>query len=286
MKRTTTYGLALAAAAAAVLAGAGLSWWYGNRNPAPELPADLPPPVAVAPPRASEPASAPAIQHPIEAAQPNVQQNAPVPTLEQSDAALNDALTALLGRKAVLSLLQTDGFVRRAVATVDNLARPHASPRLWPVVPTGDRFSVEERDGQTVIGADNGLRYAPLVLLAESVDPEKAVALYARFYPLFQQAYEELGYPRRYFNDRLVQVIDHLLATPEPQGPLAVRLVEVQGPMKLERPWIHYEFADPQLETLSAGQKALLRTGLVNERRLKARLAAFREALTGQTTPR
>jgi hypothetical protein len=280
MKRTTTYGLALAAAAAAVILGAVLSWWH-NRDKEPAAP-----PVAEAGPPASAPASAPGIQHPIENAQKAPDEGGPIPSLDQSDASIAEALTALLGRKAVLSHLQTDGFVRRVVATVDNLARPHASPRLWPVNPTADRFTVEQRDGKTVMGADNGLRYAPLVLLAESVDPNKAVALYARFYPLFQQAYEELGYPKAYFNDRLVEVIDHLLAAPEPEGPVELRLVEVQGPMKLERPWVHYQFADPELESLTAGQKAMIRTGLVNERRLKARLAAFREALTGQMAPR
>ena len=65
-----------------------------------------------------------------------------------------------------------------------------------------------------VINPDNSQRYVALVLLAESVDAAAVAAAYRRMYPLFQQAYEELGYPGRYFNDRLVEVIDHLLATP------------------------------------------------------------------------
>jgi hypothetical protein len=36
------------------------------------------------------------------------------------------------------------------------------------------------------------------------VDTRKAVALYVDLYPLFQGAYAELGYPNRYFNDRLI----------------------------------------------------------------------------------
>ena len=115
---------------------------------------------------------------------------------------------------------------------------------------------------------------------------DAAARLYGRLYPLFQQSYEELGYPGRYFNDRLVGVIDHLLAAPEPGGAIAVRLVDVQGPEKLTRPWLHYEFADPALEGLSAGQKLLVRVGPVNERRLKARLAALRKALTGEAPAR
>jgi hypothetical protein len=101
-----------------------------------------------------------------------------------------------------------------------------------------------------------------------------------RLYPLFQQSYQELGYPRGYFNDRLVEVIDQLLATPEPVGPLAVHLTEVKGPITSDRPWVRYEFADPALQALPAGSKMLLRMGPDNARRLKAKLAELRAAIT------
>jgi hypothetical protein len=91
---------------------------------------------------------------------------------------------------------------------------------------------------------------------------------------LFQQAYEELGYPGAYFNDRLVHAIDHLLATPEIAGDLA-----------LKQPRVLYEFADPQLEMLSAGQKAMLRIGPDNARRVKAKLRALRAEITSKPKP-
>jgi hypothetical protein len=71
-------------------------------------------------------------------------------------------------------------------------------------------------------------------------------------------------------------VIDLLLATPEPDEPLAVRLIEVKGPIEPERPWVRYEFADPALRALPAGPKMLLRVGNDNAQRLKAQLRAFR----------
>ena len=66
----------------------------------------------------------------------------------------------------------------------------------------------------------------------------------------------------------MIEVIDHLLATPD-----------VKEPIALTQPKVLYEFADPALQELSAGQKALLRMGPDNETRVKAKLREIRKAL-------
>jgi hypothetical protein len=265
----------VAAAVVAAIAAAALLW--RNQWMAPPA-APVPPPAAPAsaPVAVVKPPPEPAIKYPIEAA--------PTPRLAQADLAA--ALTDLLGRKAVAAFFQTDEFPRRLAATVDNLGREHAPPALWPINPTPERFTVDQVDGGPVIGADNSQRYTPLVLLAETVDVGRAVDLYVRMYPLLQQAYQDLGYPKGYFNDRLVAVIDLLLATPEVSYPVKLQLTEVKGPIPSVRPWTRYQFADPKLEALAAGQKILLRVGPVNERRLKAKLAEIRQQLTKSPTPR
>lgn len=202
---------------------------------------------------------------------------ATTPPLAAADA--GTALTDLLGRQAVTTFFQLDDFPRRFVATVDNLGRAHAPPMSWPIHPTPDRFTVEQREGGPVMAADNSLRYTPLVLLAERISATQAVDHYLRIYPLLQQAYEELGYPKRYFNDRLIAVMDQLLATPDAAYPLKVQLTEVKGSVASVQPWVRYELADPALQALAAGQKMLLRTGPENQRRLKARLSAIRQEL-------
>lgn len=261
-----------------LLAGAGGAWWWQQAQAPVVTPAAPPavtsaPPVAAAPPAlpASEPASGP--QNPVEALAPP---DAALPTLAGSDDPIAQALGDLLGTRDMAAFLQMDGLVRRVVATVDNLGREHTPARLWPVNPTPERFAVVGSGPVQTIGLDNAARYGALVRWIESVDMERAVALYARLYPLFQQAYEELGYPGRYFNDRLVAVIDHLLQAPEPASPVAVKLTEVKGDVPSTRPWVRYEFADPQLQSLSSGQKIMVRVGLENERRLKVRLKALR----------
>lgn len=265
----------LAALAVAVIAGAWFTWRQRQAPQAP-LPAPAPAP-AVAPvvPPAPAASAAPAIQHPLEAAS----EPAPQPQAALQPEGVADALAGLVGSKAVASFFLTDDFAHRLVATVDNLGRAHAPSRLWPVQPTPERLRVLGEGSQQTIDPDNGLRYAPFVLLAETVDMRQAAALYRRMYPMLQQAYQELGYPNGYFNDRMVAVIDLLLATPEPAGPLQVQLPRIEGPLQPARPWVLYQFADPALESLAAGQKVLLRMGPVNERRLKARLREFRNLI-------
>jgi hypothetical protein len=273
--------LVLALAGLAVLAIALYAWWDWRGAP-PRV--TMPPPATVASGPVAQvappaPPSAPAVRYPIEPAPA-----APLPTLDGSDLEFARLMEGLVGRQGLAQLRMT-GFVRNFVATVDNLPRTHASSSVWPLNPTPARSSVIDDGGRSVISPDNELRYAPFVLMVEAADMERAVALYRWAYPLFQQAYEELGYPGRHFNDRLVEVIDHLLAAPEPPGQVPVELVKVEGPTQLARPWVHYVFADPQLESLSAGQKIMVRVGPVQERRLKVQLRKLRAALTRPPAP-
>jgi len=135
------------------------------------------------------------------------------------------------------------------------------------------------RPDGTVVAADNASRYTPFVLLVGTLDVQKTAALYRRMYPLLQQAYRELGFGDRYLNDRVVEVIDLLLATPELDAPARGQLTQVKGPVPSTRPWVRYQFVDPELEELAAGQKILVRVGPVNERRLKAKLSELREQI-------
>ncbi len=283
----------IAMAVAAALVGGGAYYLLAAKpaQQAVELePAATPQPVQSAAAASSAPASAalPAILFPVLA--PVLPASAAVqalPALVDADTVVGQQLTDLLGQKNILTFLHLDHFVRRVVATVDNMARSYAPQTMWPVNPTPKRFVtlIDGIGGPEVISPDNGQRYTPFVLLVESVDSAQAVALYVRLYPLFQQAYEELGFPGRYFNDRLVVVLDHLLATPVQRGPTQVSLVEVKGSVPSLRPWVRYEFTDPALEALSSGQKMLLRSGPVNQRRLNAKLLEIRALVAAAGLP-
>ncbi len=237
---------------------------------------------SVARPRAAaiaEPLPAPPV-----AALPAPAAPAPEPQARAAPLGENDvggAVRALFGGKAPTWLL-LDDFARRFVASVDNLAREHAPALAWPVDTTAGHFKVIETQGRTVIDPDNALRYLPFVQLIERADNAQAVALYARALPLLQRAYEALGYPQRRFHARLLEVIDHLLAAPAAPELIDIKLTEVHGPIPSERPWLRYEFADPALQSASAGHKIMVRVGAANQRRLKTKLKALRAELVRQ----
>jgi len=67
--------------------------------------------------------------------------------------------------------------------------------RLSPINPVPGTFRVGGTDGSVAIGGDNAARYTPYVTAMDAIDSAKLVAIYVRLYPLFQQAYAELGLP-------------------------------------------------------------------------------------------
>lgn len=272
----TTRWLLIVLAIAALAYGA----WYAREywaqqqrvaSPAPEIPAaDVPSPPA-------EVVNEPFVEH----------DTPPLPVLEvPTDALAADDAQGLdrmasewLGQQA-LKFLVLPGLAHHIVATVDNLPRSHASPRVWPLYPVGGQIALKVTEQGTQIADANSARYDAVVGFVTGMDPATVAQRYRQAYPVLQQAYENLGYPGQPFNERLIAVIDHLLQTPEPQAPVYLHLVQVQGQVAPQHPWLRYEYADSQLQALSAGQKILLRLGAEHRQRIKAYLQALRSAIT------
>ena len=194
-----------------------------------------------------------------------------MPPLKESDPQVRQALIDVFGARAISQFLVPESVVRHVVVTVDNLPRKKVAIELRPIKPTPGATDIATQGDFTTLAAANFERYAPLIKVVQETDTKTLVAVYFRLYPLFQQSYEDLGYPGQYFNDRLVEVIDDMLKTPD-----------VPGPIQLTQPKVFYEFADPKLESLSAGQKLLLRMGPANEAIMKAKLREFRKMIVNR----
>jgi hypothetical protein len=249
-----------AAAVAVVGLSVGAVVYFSHRDKV----APPAPPVAAKPvPQPALPEE-PAIKHPLpESAAPE-----PLPPLNESDVPMQNALAALIGMDGFERFVVPTDLARHFVVAVDNLSEQKVAERIRPLKPTAGAFAVAGPDEAPVLNPANYERYQPLVQLFRSTDTQRLVDVYTRNYPLFQEAYESLGHPPQYFNDRLIEVIDLLLATPD-----------VKDPIALAQPGVLYEFADPKLESLSAGQKVLIRMGSENAKAVKDKLREVRGVL-------
>ncbi len=197
----------------------------------------------------------------------------PLPELGQSDAFTQDFLTQLFGEPARKKLLAPQQFIRRLVLIIDALPSQDLPQQHLPVHAPDGRIETAGEEGAKVIASANFRRYEPYVKLAEATPTDQLAKTYLQVYPLLEEAYREMGHPKGYFHDRMIAVLDHLLATPEPKEPIP-----------LVKHVTQYLYADPQLESLSSGQKILLRMGSENARRVKTVLQKLREQLVEPQT--
>jgi hypothetical protein len=257
-----------------VLGTAAIAWMFRDLwMPQPDV---AEPPALSEPSEVAEPVRDGPPRHPIEP--PSIKSGEPrdtrpLPDLDDSDAYFL-LETGLIFGVPFESLLLRDGIIDRFVATVDNLPRAHVSLKIRPAKSLSTPFTVEEDFGNGqlfFLGEENFSRYDSLVDQITNANINDVVDMYRRYYPLFQQSYERLGYPNAYFNDRLIEVIDLLLSTPVAEEPIA-----------LMRPNVLYEFALPELEELSSGQKLLLRMGNKHAAAIKEVLRELRSHLANE----
>jgi len=194
----------------------------------------------------------------------------PLPPLNKSDAQVTQALAEIVGADPLAEYLVKNQAISRAVATLDSLTSRQVSTQINPIRPVADKFVTEAEGGNVVLSADNFVRYDGYVALIQNADSEMLLALYQRYLPLFQTAWEENG-GEGLFDERLLEVIDHLLETPD-----------VPGPIYLTKPEAVYLFEEPELEAMTAGQKILVRMGSVNASVVKEKLVELKQGIKSQ----
>ena len=206
----------------------------------------------------------------------------PLPMLADSDPVVFEAAGELIGQAAVVEFLASDNVISRMVTTVDALGSRQIPGTLQAVRdPAGNFTAISDDSPETIIRNEEGdpiaqftmdpanyQRYTPYVEIFEAMDAGQLLESYDRHYSLIQEAYRMQGYPQGEFNERLIAVIDELLVTPQ-----------VTEPVQLIKPEAYFLFADPELESLTAGQKILVRMGNSNAQRMKTKLMEIREAL-------
>ncbi|MFZ2302773.1 MAG: DUF3014 domain-containing protein [Gallionella sp.] len=247
----------IAVVAVIILGGLATYFYWPHSQPKPDTVQVQVPPSPPSPPE-------PEVRQMIET--PPV--SPPLPALADSDNFILNTLAGLIGNKSLMKLFHAERVIHNIVATIDNLPRRRAPMSVMPVEQAAGKFVTAGNESDLTISPKNTARYTPYVKIAEVIDAKKLVEIYVRLYPLFQQAYEGLGYPKKYFNDRLIVVLDDLLTAPD-----------IKEPAKLVQPGVFYLFADPDLEGRSIGQRILMRIGSKNESIIKGQLREIKHEL-------
>jgi Protein of unknown function (DUF3014) len=212
-------------------------------------------------------ALSPAEQRAGNAGQPLPAELGAVPDLDQSDDFVRALVRQLSSRPELVTWLASDGLVRRFTIIVDKIAIGSSPAKEMKAAGPPMSFQPDGAGRTLRLGPQSYTRYDTFAAVVGSVDTEGAVRAYRRLRPLFQQAFDELGYTSLTFDDRMALAIGRLVNTPVPQG----------DPL-LQQTTVTYKFADPDLEALSPAQKHLMRMGPKNMQLVQEKLRAFARA--------
>ena len=186
-----------------------------------------------------------------------------LPRLDSSDQLIRDGAVSLTRHEGINTWLGSNQLVRKVVAFTDNVANGTiAREPAAALAPRGQMSVVEVEEGVYLINESSFDRFNNVTNILLSIETERAVEFYLLLRPLFQESYQELGYPSGHFDQVILRAIGRLLETPR-----------LDKPPKLVRPVVMYEYQDPKLESLSAAQKQLLRMGPDNVASIKDKLS-------------
>lgn len=184
-----------------------------------------------------------------------------LPELDASDEFVRQMVASLSSRPGWLTWLATEGLIRRFVRAVIAVSAGESPVEHVEFLRPEGSFRVRESGDSLFVHPASYRRYDLATAIFVSLDTQGTTRAYRRLRPLFQEAYEELGFQRGTFDGTLALAIDHLLAVPVPEGPIAIAWADSL-----------YVHRDPGLEELSAAQKQLLLLGPENARRVQAKL--------------
>ena len=188
-----------------------------------------------------------------------------LPRLDSSDELFRDGVASLTKSAEISDWLEVGELARRFVVTADNVSRGLLPRDQLGVLAPDQPFAATRISDEDYLLDEAGYRRFDMVAeVAGSIDARRAAEFYDLVRPLLQEGHEELGYQGGNFDEVVLGAIGRLLETPI-----------VPGPIRLKRPVVMYEFADPSLERLSDAQKQLVRMGPNNTRAIQASLRAF-----------
>ncbi|AWB65824.1 DUF3014 domain-containing protein [Saccharobesus litoralis] len=197
-----------------------------------------------------------------------------IPELEQSSGWMQNQIASLTSQNEVLAHddLVNNDLVRKFVVFVDNASRGDLAHQYSPVKAPSTGIVVKAmqtgNEHYFTLEESSYSRYNDLANLIDNLPVSASMALFDLAKPLLSEAYEEIGYNGKDFDDTLLAAIDQALDAPV-----------VEGDIRLIAPSAMYQFSDPALESLAPIQKLLIRMGPKNQKKVQAKLAQFKAEL-------
>ncbi len=189
-----------------------------------------------------------------------------LPPLNTSDPFVLERVTGMEFGDTLTNFIATEDLVRRFVVFAENVSDGSLPQLDYPVRGLPQAMAVRELDENLYeMQPVSYQRFTPIVDALAAMEPEQGMAMYRVLKPLLQEAYAEIGYPNRDFDEAVVKAIDEILAA---------RTAE--GPFQLVKPKVMYVYADAEIESMSPVEKQLLRMGPANARKLKAALEQYK----------
>lgn len=245
--------------AVAVIAGA-VYWFLQRGKPEAEV-TTLPPPAQLDVSNAeesttaidAEPTTSPAVEEPPPVPVPPVK----LPPLDRSDA---DVISFLLeaSEGSFQSWLIQEHLIRKFVRAVNALEEGKLVSQYRPFNDPEIPFKANNSGETWQVDVTNFERYTPYLASLENVGPERLVQIYERYYPLLEQAYEELGVKKGDFRQVTKRALTRITKAPMPPQDAT-----------LSRPSVTYRFSAADLEQRAPVEKLLFRMGPENAQRLK-----------------
>jgi len=232
-------------------------------------PDDLAPaPAPASQPEASPPAEVETLAEPEQTPVPETKPEPapeparpPLPSLQESDATVRDALADVPLGTAGQQFLLPSNIIERTTSVVYLMAQGEVPYKLMPIARPKATFPITDDGLQVTADPEGHARYDAFAVWIQSLDIESLLAAVDWLLPLFREAWSFYGESESSFDQAVLYALDLIIYTPEVETSDA-RL------FRKEAVWL---YEDPALEALPPIQKQLLRMGSANASAIKAK---------------
>lgn len=190
-----------------------------------------------------------------------------VPLLEESDDSVRKSVENV--SEHLLDWFNVKHIIRKYLVIINDLSQNQILYKHRKFLKISQKIVVKSDSRGLYLAQESYDRYNGLANAIADINTKKGIDLFLRFKPLFEQVYEEFGYPEEYrLEDIFMKAAASVLKAPRQKGRIAL----VQHSLR-------YKYADKKLEALNDVEKQMLRMGPENTKKIQDKLRQLVEAI-------